>query len=119
MAATRAGLFMPDALRQLVKSVVTTWFGTFLLDGEEVVQAVPAPTEPALLAGRARQRREGHLTPEEEQLLRGAETSEWRTRDRRLAEHGLRYDPKAPLAVPARDLDARPVSPWDRSPPRG
>jgi len=100
VAATRAGLFMGRAFGRFVKSVVTTWFGTFLLDGEVVVQAVPAPTEPALLAERARQRREGHLTPEEEQLLRGGETSEWRTRDRRLAEHGLHYDPKAPLAVP-------------------
>jgi nucleolar protein 56 len=85
---------------RFVKSVVTTWFGTFLLEGEEVVQAAPAPTEPALLAERARLRREGHLTSEEEQLLRGADTSEWRTRDRRLAEHGLRYDPNAPLTLP-------------------
>ena len=101
MAATRAVLFMSVGFRRFVKSVVTTWFGTFLLDGEVVVQAVPAPTDTALLAERARLRREGHLTPEEELLLRGAETSEWRTRDRRLADHGLRYDPKAPLAVPA------------------
>jgi nucleolar protein 56 len=89
---------------QPVKSVVTTWFGTFLLDGDEVVQAVLAPTDPALLAERARQRREGHLTAEEDQLLRGADASGWRTRDRRLAEHGLRYDPNAPLtstALPA------------------
>ncbi len=92
---------MSRGFRRLVKSVVTTWFGTFLVDGEEVVQAVPAPTEPGLLAERARLRREGHLTPEEEQLLKGAETSGWRTRDRRLADHGLRYDPNAPLAVPA------------------
>jgi len=101
VAATRAGLFMPRGLRRLVKSVVTTWFGTFLLDGEEVVQAVPAPTDPALLAERARLRREGHLTPEEEQLLQGVEASGWRTRDRRLAEHGLRFDLNAPIAVPA------------------
>lgn len=99
--ASRADLFIWRGLRRLVKSVVTTWFGTFLLDGEEVVQAVPAPTEAAPLAERARLRREGHLTPEEEHLLQGGKSSEWRTRDRRLAEHGLRYDPSAPLALPA------------------
>jgi len=91
---------MGHGFRRSVKSVVTTWFGTFLLDGNEVVKSVPAPTEPARLAERARRRREGQLTAEEEELLRGAETTEWRTRDRRLAAHGLRYDPDAPLTVP-------------------
>ncbi|HXQ78843.1 MAG: hypothetical protein WB788_02415 [Thermoplasmata archaeon] len=84
-----------------MKSVVTTWFGTFLLDGNEVVKSVPAPTEPARLAERVRRRREGQLTPEEENFLRGAITTEWRTRDRRLAGHGVRFDPDAPLTVPA------------------
>jgi len=83
-----------------VKSVVSTWFGTFLLDGEQVVRTVSAPTDPGALAERARRRREGELTPEEEQLLLGVDVSTWRTRDRRLAGHGLRYDPDAPLAVP-------------------
>lgn len=91
---------MPRGFGPPVKSVVTTWFGTFLLDGEEVVKAVRAPSEPGPLAERARQRREGKLTPEEEELLRGAEPSGWRTRDRRLADHGLRYDPEAPFAIP-------------------
>jgi nucleolar protein 56 len=91
---------MPRGFRRPVKSVVTTWYGTFLLDGDEVVRSVPAPTEPDRLAERARRRREGELTFEEEELLHGAETSEWRTRDRRLAAHGLRYDPNAPLAPP-------------------
>lgn len=100
MAPTRAGLFIPVAIGPVVKSVVTTWFGTYLLDGEGVIAAVPAPTETAALAERARRRREGNLTPEEEQLLRASDASAWRTRDRRLAEHGLRYDPEAPLALP-------------------
>lgn len=99
--ATRAFLFISRGYRRFVKSVVTTWFGTFLVDGEVVVQAVPAPTEPSLLAERARLRREGLLTPEEERLLRGADASEWRTRDRRLAGHGVRYDADARLSVPA------------------
>lgn len=83
-----------------MKCVVTTWYGTFLLDGETVVRAVPAPTEPALLAERACRRREGSLTPEEEELLRGSATGSWHTRDRRLAGHGLLYDPDAPAVVP-------------------
>jgi len=83
-----------------VKSVVTTWFGTFLLEGEAVVQSALAPTDPALLAERARARREGGLTPEEEQLLRGADPSGWRTRDRRLAQHGLLFDLDAPRPPP-------------------
>jgi nucleolar protein 56 len=84
----------------LVRSVVTTWFGTFLLDDGEVVKSVRAPTEPASLAERAHRRREGRVTSEEVQLLEDTERSTWSTRDRRLAEHGLRYDPDAPLAVP-------------------
>ena len=84
-----------------MKSVVTTWFATFLVDGDTVVKTVPAPLEAAALAERARRRRDGKLTPEEEQLLRGAESSGWTTRDRRLAEHGLRYDPDAPVSLPA------------------
>ena len=99
-AATRAALFISHGFGPVVKSVVTTWYGTFLLEGGAVVRAVSAPTEPTLLAERARQRREGHLTPEEEELLRGAESSSWHTRDRRLADHGLVYDPDAPRDVP-------------------
>jgi nucleolar protein 56 len=85
----------------LVKSVVTTWFGTYLLDGDEVERAVLAPTEPGALAERARRRRAGQLTAEEERLLEGATSKDWGTRDRRLASHGLRYDPDAPLSIPA------------------
>jgi nucleolar protein 56 len=84
-----------------VKRVVTTWFGTFLIEGESVEKAAPAPTDATLLADRARARREGRLTPEEEELLRGNDTTSWRTQDRRLAEHGLRYDPDAPWDLPA------------------
>ena len=83
-----------------VPTVVTTWFGTYLLEGERVVRVVAAPTDPHSLAERARERREGKLTPEEAQLLAGSEPSQWGTRDRRLAEHGLRYDPLAPIALP-------------------
>ena len=91
---------MSRGLGRFVKSVVTTWYGTFLLEGGEVVRAIDAPAEPAALAERAQRRREGSLTPEEVELLRAADSSEWSTRDRRLASHGLRYDLDAPLTVP-------------------
>ena len=84
-----------------MKSVVTTWFGTFLVDGDRVLEAVIAGVDPAELAARARMRREGRLTPEEEKLLARGDPSEWTTRDRRLAGRGLRWDPRAPLSVPA------------------
>jgi len=99
-AATRAGLFISRGFRRVVKSVVTAWYGAFLLDGDAVVRAVLAPTDPPLLAERAHRRRDGSLTPEEEELLSDPESGAWRTRDRRLATHGLVYDPSAPLTVP-------------------
>ena len=76
----------------MVRSVVSTWYGTFLVDGATVVRTISAPDEPAALAERARLRREGRLTPEEEQLLSERKDELWTTRDRRLAERGLRLD---------------------------
>jgi nucleolar protein 56 len=100
-APTRAGLFMGRGFPRPVKHVVTAWFGSFLVDGDSVERSALSPREPAELAERAHLRRTGHLTPEEEELLRGGPHPEWRTRDRRLAEHGLTFDPEAPLAPPA------------------
>ena len=84
----------------MAKSVVTTWYGTFLLDGESVVRHAVAPAEENGQTTRARARRAGALTPEEQEILalRGGES--WSTRDRRLAEHGLRWDPRAPALPP-------------------
>jgi nucleolar protein 56 len=84
----------------LVRSVVATWFGAFLVEGGERVRSEVAPTDAAAIAERARRRREGHLTPEEERLLDDAARSGWTTRDRRIAEHGVRFDPGAPASVP-------------------
>jgi len=99
-AATLAVLFISRAIARLVKNVVTTWFGTFLLENDSVVASVPAPIDPAALAQRARMRREGRATPEEIQLLQGRESSGWVTRDRRLADLGLRFDSEAPIDLP-------------------
>jgi nucleolar protein 56 len=91
-----------------VRAVVTTWYGTFLLDGEEAVRSAAAPDDPESLAERAQLRREGRLTPEEVAVLAGRGDEAWLTRDRRLAEHGLRFDPRAPAAPPP--ALARPAS---------
>ena len=87
----------------MVRSVVTTWYGTFLVDGSDTVRAVRAPTDGEALTERIRARREGSLTPEEAALLDERGNEVWTTRDRRLAEHGLRWDPGAP--GPAREFE--------------
>jgi nucleolar protein 56 len=92
----------------MVRTVVSTWFGAFLLDGTKVVRAVLAPREPEALAQRAQLRREGRLTAEEETLLSERGKEEWATRDRRLSERGLRYEPRAAARV---DLEGTETDP--------
>jgi nucleolar protein 56 len=89
------------------RSVVSTWIGTFLLEDSTVVRGVRAPSDPGSLADRIRARREGRLTPEEETVLADRDGSEWKTRDRRLADHGLRWSPTAagPAVLPRADSD--------------
>lgn len=91
---------MPRGFRWGVRSVATTWFGTFLLDGENVVRSAVTPTEAGSLAERARLRREGKITPEEAGILESREPSDWHARDRRLTSLGVLYDPGAPFALP-------------------
>jgi nucleolar protein 56 len=82
------------------RTLVTAWDRTVLLDGERLLRTRSAPATAEAVASRLALRREGRLTPEEEELLaeRGAET--WRTRDRRLVGPGVVYDPTAPGVVP-------------------
>jgi len=89
-------------------AVVTTWFGTYLVDGGKLVRSLPAPLEPPALAERARARREGRLTPEEQQLTAERGEADWRTRDRRLAGAGIRWDARSPISFepPAGATDA-------------
>ncbi len=87
--ATRPALFMRRALTPLVRQLVSTWYGTFLVDGTAVLRSALAPTDPAALAERAARRRRGELTPEEEQLLRERGADAWTSGDRRLLAHGL------------------------------
>jgi nucleolar protein 56 len=78
------------------RSVVTTWFGAFLVESGRMVRAVNSPLDPGALADRARARRKGELTPEEISLLAERGAAEWTSRDRRLEAHGVRFDPRAP-----------------------
>jgi nucleolar protein 56 len=84
-----------------VLAVVTTWYGTFLLENGKVVRSALAPEDPESLAERARQRREGRLTAEEATIISGPGHEDWVTRDRRLAEHGLRLELRSPASAPA------------------
>ncbi|MGA8542946.1 MAG: hypothetical protein WB947_05350 [Thermoplasmata archaeon] len=97
----------------MARSVVTTWYGTFLLEGDRVVQSELAPTMEPDLAERIRLRRKGALTPEEERVLAARGTETWTTRDRRLAEHGLRWDARAP-ALPMPGADRPDLALWRR-----
>jgi nucleolar protein 56 len=83
-----------------MRSLVSTWYGTFLLDEGTLVRAVVAPRSPAELADRARERREGRATPEERDVLADAARAAWSTRDRRLAGLGPRFDLAAPAVPP-------------------
>jgi nucleolar protein 56 len=83
------------------RSVVTMWYGTFLVDGDRRLRSAFAPRTELELAERARLRRAGGVTPEEEEILATRTGEEWSTRDRRLADRGLRWDPKAPALPPA------------------
>jgi nucleolar protein 56 len=85
----------------MARTVATTWYGTFLLDGTSVVREVLTPQTTSELADRARLRRAGQITPEEAELLNDPDHVRWSTRDRRLADRGLRFDPAAPAVPPA------------------
>jgi nucleolar protein 56 len=82
-----------------MRTVVTTWYGCYLVEGSSVVRSFLAPADPAGLAERARARREGRLTPEEDGLLSERGNESWSTRDRRLARPGVRWDPRVPRWV--------------------
>jgi nucleolar protein 56 len=82
------------------RAVVTSWFGAFLVDGQEVLRAEPAPLDPDSLRARSRLRRAGTLTPEEARLLATRPASEeWTSRDRRLLAYGVRFDPHVPAEI--------------------
>lgn len=87
---------------------VSTWFGAFVVEGTTIRERYLAPSEPAELAERIALRRDGQLTPEEARLIAAHRGRELRTGDRRLAAHGLRWDPGAHASVPASEFVADP-----------
>ena len=88
-------------------SVVTTWFGAFVVDRGRVVRAYPFPSDNETLVERHRTRRAGRLVPEEEQLLREVAPETLVSRDRRLVERGVTLGgpPFVPLAAPEYGFD--------------
>lgn len=94
----------------MTKTVVTTWSGTYLLEDGTPRRSLRAPGDVAALAERARLRREGRLTPEEEELLSARGTERWTTRDRRLADRGATYDPAAPATHSDPEASAAPAA---------
>ncbi len=92
----------------MAKTVVTTWFGAYLLEDSKVARSASAPLDLASLEERARLRRSGALTPEEESLLAERGGAEWTSRDRRLVPYGVRLDPRAPGGVDERALGVDP-----------
>jgi len=84
----------------MARTVISTWYETLLVDGREVVRSRPAPDSVEELAARIRVRQLGNLTPEETELLATRGSDPWSTRDRRLADHGLQWDPRLPATPP-------------------
>jgi len=79
----------------LTPSVVSGRFGTILIEGSTVLREARAPGDEIALAERMHLRREGRLTPEDESILSDPGRVTWTTRDRRLADRGVRWDPGA------------------------
>lgn len=87
--------------------LVTTWFGTFLLDEGDLVEAEPFPQEADAVARRLRAVRDGRLLDEERRI---APDEPFRVPDERLAAlEGATLDRKATPEIPpdaaARDPD--------------
>ena len=85
----------------MVRTIVSTWYGAFLLEEGEVVRGRRAPEDGPAIADRIRARLAGRRTPEEEELLAARADEPWTTRDRRLSGDHVRFDPHAPIALPA------------------
>src|SRR5208282_6245846 len=91
----------PGPRAVVTTALVSTWFGAFLVEDGQVTRAMPSPLDPTSLSVRSARRRAGGLTPEEEELLKTRGSADWVTRDRRLAEQGLRFDPHSDAAIDA------------------
>lgn len=98
----------------MARTILTTWYGTFLVDRERLVRSALAPLSEAGLVDRVRVRRAGGVTPEEDAILGAEEPRECSTRDRRLAERGVRWDPHAPALPPTSETTSPDRALWRR-----
>lgn len=73
-----------------MRDAVTTWFGAFVLDNQQIVGSYPCPADRASLLDRIRLRRDGRLSPEEVRLLADHLGQGLRSRDRRLVTAGTK-----------------------------
>jgi nucleolar protein 56 len=72
------------------RELLTTWFGTFLVEGTKVLRESRFPDDERARADRLRARREGHLAPEEEAIATAPEAEGAVSRDRRFERLGIR-----------------------------
>jgi nucleolar protein 56 len=75
------------------REVVTTWFGTFVVDEGTVVRSSLFPTEDEPLTARIRDRRNGTTSSEEDDLVRSDGIGGLVSSDRRLVALGVGPDP--------------------------
>jgi nucleolar protein 56 len=89
-------------------TLVTAWYGTFLVDDGRLVRGTEFPRDGASIRERLRTRRTGNLAPEETALVHSAEGAKVLTRDRRLASSpGITFGPVASRGVPPPAADLK------------
>ncbi|HEV2317483.1 MAG TPA: hypothetical protein VGV89_07925 [Thermoplasmata archaeon] len=71
------------------RTLVSTWFGAFVVEGDRVVTSAIFDTSPELLAERLAERREGRLVAEEEGILARELPDRLSCRDRRFESRGV------------------------------
>jgi nucleolar protein 56 len=95
---------MPGA--PVYREVVTTWFGTFVVEDGTIVRSAPFPPDPGALAARLQLRREGSTASEEDELVQSDGVGHLVSTDARLRSLGV-----ASLDRPGRYPDLRELRP--------
>ncbi len=84
----------------MTRSIVSAWHGTWVVDGAQIVRRADAPIDVAALVERARLRRAGGRTPEDDAMLATRAGESWTTGDRRLVGDGVEFRPVGPGTTP-------------------
>ncbi len=90
--------------RDAARTLVSTWFGAFLFEGDALLRSAPFPPGEEALRERLRLRREGRLAPEEVALLAAEGGPRPRSRDRRFVAAGALLETAPEPAVDPRDF---------------